>query len=126
MNRPIPEDGPCSELLLQCSADGQLKPIKTFLYHHFHNYLTGLLSRPDWEALMDRPCDDLLASIGSPPHIIRDVWDVNYFRTFDSFADDVIPVAKPSTMQDSQLSGVDTPIKQDSSTLVPFTTLMRC
>lgn len=81
-NRPIPEDGPCGEPLLQCSADGQLEPIKTFLYHHFHDYLTGLLSCPDLEALMDRPCDDLLASIGSPPHIIRDVWDANFFRTF--------------------------------------------
>ncbi|KAG1866119.1 hypothetical protein F4604DRAFT_1928132 [Suillus subluteus] len=67
-NIPIPED----------------VPIKTFLYHHFHDYLAGLLSRPDLEALMDKPCDDLLASIGSPPpHIIKDVWDANFFRTFN-------------------------------------------
>ncbi|KAG2107659.1 uncharacterized protein F5147DRAFT_653187 [Suillus discolor] len=64
------------------SADGKLEPIKIFLYHHFHNYLTGLLSCPNLEVLMDRPCDDLLASIGSPPHIIKDVWDANFFRTF--------------------------------------------
>jgi hypothetical protein len=84
-NRPIPEDGPCHEPLLQRSADGQLKPIKTFLYHHFHDYLAGLLSCPDLEALMDRPCDDLLASIGNPPpHIIKDVWDANFFCTFNS------------------------------------------
>jgi Transposase family tnp2 len=81
-NRPIPEDGPCDEPLLQPSADGKLEPIKIFLYHHFHDYLAGLLSRPDLEVLMDRPCDDLLASIGSPPHIIKDVWDANFFRTF--------------------------------------------
>jgi hypothetical protein len=81
-NSPIPENGPCDEPLLQLSHDGQLVPIKIFLYHHFHDYLAGLLSRPDLEALMDKPCDDLLASIGSPPHIIKDVWDANFFRDF--------------------------------------------
>ncbi|KAG2743367.1 hypothetical protein P692DRAFT_20878760 [Suillus brevipes Sb2] len=81
-NIPIPEDSPCNEPLLQPSADGQLEPIKIFLYHHFHDYLAGLLSRPDLEVLMDKPCDDLLASIGHPPHIIKDVWDAEFFRTF--------------------------------------------
>ncbi|KAG1794527.1 uncharacterized protein HD556DRAFT_1441028 [Suillus plorans] len=81
-NCPIPEDGPCDKPLLQPSADGKLEPIKIFLYHHFHDYLAGLLSRPDLEVLMDRPCNDLLVSIGSPPHIIKDVWDANFFCTF--------------------------------------------
>ena len=81
-NKPIPEGDPCGEPLLQRSADGQFEPIKIFLYHHFHDYLAGLLSRPDLEALMDRPCDDLLASIGSTPHIVKDVWDASFFRTF--------------------------------------------
>ncbi|KAG2065455.1 hypothetical protein BDR04DRAFT_1161373 [Suillus decipiens] len=82
-NKLIPENGPCNELLLQRSADGQSVPIKTFIYHHFHDYLAGLLSHPDLEALMDRPCDDLLALVGSlPPHIIKDVWDANFFCTF--------------------------------------------
>jgi hypothetical protein len=83
-NRPKPEDGPCNEPLLWRSADGQSEPIKTFLYHHFHDYLAGLISRPDLEELMDKPCNDLLASIGSPPpRIIKDVWDANFFRTFE-------------------------------------------
>jgi len=78
-NRPIPEDGPCGELLLWHSTDRQLELIKTFLYHHFHDYLAGLLSRPDLKALMDKPCNDLLASIGSLPCIMSDVWDVSFF-----------------------------------------------
>jgi hypothetical protein len=81
-NSPIPENGPCDEPLLQLSHDGQLVPIKIFLYHHFYDYLAGLLSRPDLEALMDKPCNDLMVSIGSPPHIIKDVWDANFFCDF--------------------------------------------
>jgi hypothetical protein len=41
----------------------------------------------------------------------------------DSFADDVIPVVEPTAAQETQLS---IPIKRDSSTLLPFTTLTRC
>ncbi|KAG2751892.1 hypothetical protein P692DRAFT_20707055, partial [Suillus brevipes Sb2] len=83
-NRPRPEDDPCNEPLLQRSPVGQVEPIKTFVYYHFHDYLAGLLSRPDMEAIMDKPCDDLLSSIGSaPPRIIKDVWDADFFRSFE-------------------------------------------
>jgi hypothetical protein len=36
------------------------------------------------EAIMDKPCDDLLSSIGSAPlRIIKDVWDADFFRSFE-------------------------------------------
>ncbi|KIK35400.1 hypothetical protein CY34DRAFT_96153, partial [Suillus luteus UH-Slu-Lm8-n1] len=83
-NRPRPEDVPCDEPLLQCSPGGGLEPIKTFVYHHFHDYLAGLLSRPELEAIMDSPCDKLLSSIGNaPPRVIKDVWDADFFRNFE-------------------------------------------
>ncbi|KAG2059149.1 hypothetical protein BDR06DRAFT_968137 [Suillus hirtellus] len=85
-DKPIPEGDPCGKSLLQHSTDGQFEPIKTFLYHHFHNYLARLLSCPNLEALMDRPCDDLLASIGSTLHIVKDVWDASFFRTFQGLS----------------------------------------
>jgi hypothetical protein len=40
-----------------------MKPIKPFVYHHFHDYLAGLLSRSNLEQLMDKACDDLMESL---------------------------------------------------------------
>ncbi len=58
----------CGTLLLRKAADSNneasvSKPKKTFVYHHFHDYLAGLLSRKDIESLMDESCDTLSSSI---------------------------------------------------------------
>ncbi|KAG2746671.1 hypothetical protein P692DRAFT_20677743, partial [Suillus brevipes Sb2] len=61
----------CGEALL-VGDDGNFRPRKTFLYHDFKDYLSGLLSRRDIEATMDQACDDLMDSIDSPqPSFIK-------------------------------------------------------
>ena len=43
-NKPRPGSGDCGEPLLETSSVSQtMKPIKPFVYHHFHDYLSGLL-----------------------------------------------------------------------------------
>jgi hypothetical protein len=61
------------------------KPLKPYVYYHFHDYLAGLLARKDLEKLMDQPCDDLMASItkkSPPPAYVSDVFDAEFLRTF--------------------------------------------
>ena len=85
-NKPQPESGECHEPLLESPVDSSpiRKPIKPFVYHHFHDYLAGLLSRPDLEQLMDKACDDLLESLGEPiPTFVKDVFEAEYLRGFE-------------------------------------------
>lgn len=79
------ESAPCGAQLLSNSKDNKAsQPIKPFVYHSFHDYLAGLLSRPDLETSMDKYCDDLNNSLGSPPpEIVSDVWEAQFLRTFD-------------------------------------------
>jgi hypothetical protein len=61
-----------------------MKPIKPFVYHHFHDYLAGLLSRPDLEQAMDKSCDDLMESLDQPPpKFVRDIFEAEFLKTFD-------------------------------------------
>jgi hypothetical protein len=86
-NKPKPQSGECAELLLQAlteNGSSPPKPIKPFVYHHFHDYLAGLLSRPDLEALMDKSCDDLMQSLlGAAPSYVKDVFEADFLRTFE-------------------------------------------
>lgn len=84
-NRPTPESGPCNEPLLHKSdrQTGLSKPIKPFVYHHFHDYVGNLLSRPDLEEAMDKACDDLKGDLDNPPpEFVKDVWQAEFLRTF--------------------------------------------
>lgn len=80
-----PESTPCGARLLTDGEEGSVrKPIKPFVYHSFHDYLAGLLSRPDLEAVMDKYCDDLNDSLPFPPPVmVSDVWEAQFLRTFD-------------------------------------------
>ena len=82
---PNAESGPCgAKLLSNSKASSSSKPIKPFIYHSFHDYLAGLLSRPDLETLMDKCCDDLNDSLGSPPpELVSDIWEAQFLQTFD-------------------------------------------
>jgi hypothetical protein len=63
-NRPHPGE-PCGEALVRTLPNGDLRPLKVFVYHSFHDYLAGLLARPDLEAIMDKRCDDLAEIIAT-------------------------------------------------------------
>jgi len=60
-----------------------MKPIKPFVYHHFHDYLAGLLSRPDLEELMDKSCDNLKSRDQPAASFIGDVFEAEFLRTFE-------------------------------------------
>ena len=82
---PNAELGPCgTQLLSNSKASSFSKPIKPFIYHRFHDYLASLLSCPDLETLMDKYCNNLNDSLGSPPpELVSDVWEAQFFWTFD-------------------------------------------
>lgn len=65
-NWPTPESGLCREPLLH-KRDGSPKPIKTFIYHHFHDFVSNLLSCQDLEEAMGKACDDLKSDLDNPP-----------------------------------------------------------
>lgn len=95
-NIPHPEADMCGERLLQSvvvdddddaeprttEVKTTKKPIKPFVYHHFHDYLANLLSRKDLELMMDNSCDELMETVDKPPDFARDVWDAEFVRTF--------------------------------------------
>jgi hypothetical protein len=53
------------------------------MYHDFKDYLSGLLSRRDVEAVMDEACDDLMDSINSPlPPFVKNPFEAQFLRSF--------------------------------------------
>jgi hypothetical protein len=89
-NHPYPDSDPCgSPLLKDSSSDDGIpssKPLKPYVVADFHDYLANLLSRKDLESVMDRRCDDLMASIRRnerPPNFVSDVFDAEFMRTFE-------------------------------------------
>jgi hypothetical protein len=83
-NIPLPNSDPCKTQLVESTDDGVdlSKPLKPYVYYHFHDYLAGLLARKDLEKLMDQPCDNLKASITAKPAYVSDVFDAEFLRTF--------------------------------------------
>ena len=87
-NRPFPDSDICNTSLLEPDNEGNAapKPMKTFVYHHFHDYVAGLLCRKDIEEAMDRSCDNLMESIQQelpPPTYVVDVFQGEFLRTFE-------------------------------------------
>lgn len=89
-NCPYPDSDPCGSPLLKdsISDDGipSSKPLKPYIVPDFHDYLANLLSRKDLESVMDRRCDDIMASIrrnNQPPKYVSDVFDAEFVRTFE-------------------------------------------
>ena len=88
-NIPEPEADICGECLLRSVIEGDaepktvMRPIKPFVYHHFHDYLANLLLCRDLELMMDKSCDELMANIDKKPlDFARDIWDGKFVRSF--------------------------------------------
>ncbi len=102
-NIPTPDSEVCGTPLLKETTDDNetlsYKPLKTFVYHHFHDYLAGLLSRKDIEELMDKSCDDLNSSIKRgqpPPEYVTDVFEAEFLRTFEGPTEGKLFVDRPN------------------------------
>lgn len=85
-NHPTPGSEECGQPLLRhdpSDKEHPLRPIKPFVYHSFHDYLAGLLSRKDLEEAMDKACDRLKDTVeGSLPEFVSDVWGAEFLRSF--------------------------------------------
>jgi hypothetical protein len=81
LNSPMPETQ-CTDTLLETGTDGKFRPKETFVYHDFKDYLANLLSRADIEVLMDSTCDDLCASLSTPPHLVKIPFEAQFLREF--------------------------------------------
>jgi hypothetical protein len=74
----------CGDTLL-VGPEGARRPKKTFMYHDFKDYLSGLLSHRDVEAVMDEACDNLMDSINSPlPPFVKNPFEAQFLRSFGS------------------------------------------
>jgi hypothetical protein len=81
-NKARPDSAICNTNLLQ-ESDVASKPIKTYVYHHFFDYLSGLLSRKDLEEQMDKVCDDFKHSLGQPPpEYVTNIFEADFLRSF--------------------------------------------
>ena len=83
-NCPTPSSDECSQPLLRCDKSNQesSKPIKPFVYHSFHDYLSSLLSIKDLEEVMDKVCDELKGLVeGSLPDFVSDVWGAEFLKS---------------------------------------------
>ena len=83
-NRPLLGGDLCNVPLLHDSNDGHSTPIKSFVYHHFHDYMASLLAKPRFEDLLDKPCDNIMQDLqGSAPSVLKDVWDGEFLCTME-------------------------------------------
>jgi len=97
-NLPFPDSEICGTKLLD--GDEPSKPLKTFLYHSFHDWLAGLLARADLEQIMDKTCDDRMASIRSgnvAPAYVADIVEGEYVSTFKGPEPDRLFIDRPGT-----------------------------
>ena len=84
-NTPRPGRSVCDETLLhpRISPDSPYKPRKPYIYQHFHDYLSGLLSQPSIESAMDEACDHFMEKLREPvPTELRSVFDADFLRSF--------------------------------------------
>ncbi|KAI6119067.1 hypothetical protein EDD16DRAFT_1706959 [Pisolithus croceorrhizus] len=81
-NVPRPGADVCNATLVKDPEDGAKYPIKSFIYHHFHDYVAALLARPRLENVMDKPCDRLVENLHCQPSLFRDIWDGDFLQTF--------------------------------------------
>lgn len=82
-NRPrskICPEGLCDTVLTEGGSPST--PLKTFIYHSFHDYLASLLARADIEELMDHACDDFMHSVRDGSGLMSDIFDGAFLREF--------------------------------------------
>jgi hypothetical protein len=81
MHCPTPRTK-CGDALL-IGTDGEFHLRKVFIYHDFKDYLSGLPSCRDVEAVMDEACDDLMDSINSPlPPFVKNPFEAQFLHQF--------------------------------------------
>jgi hypothetical protein len=76
-NTPRPGAAVCGENLLEDGPKHQ--PQKTFAYHHFDDYLSSMLARPDIERMMDESCDTVTQE---NPVVVSDVFEAKFLKQF--------------------------------------------
>lgn len=86
-SRLKPEDGLCNEPLLLESGG----PIKPFVYHHFSDYLAGLLSQH--EEVMDKACDNV--NHADTPVYVNNVFDADFIRSFQGPLPNTLFIQRP-------------------------------
>lgn len=82
-NNPTPETACHSKLLDDPADPSSIR--KSFVYHHFHNYVASLLARADLEEYIDQSCDAAMKSVrenSPPPTFLKDFFDGDYVRSF--------------------------------------------
>jgi hypothetical protein len=97
-NRPGSDGKVCGEpLLIQNDCDPNVKkPIKPFVYHHFGDYLAGLLSQH--EAVMDKAADDCMNSFQDPPPTLATgFFDAQFIRHFRGPKSDKLFIQRPES-----------------------------
>jgi hypothetical protein len=77
-------------VLLQ-SAPQERKPLKPFVYHKFHDYLSGLLSQGNLEQLADEACDNLMDGQGmAPATSTKNPFEGEFLKSFKGLLDDCL------------------------------------
>jgi hypothetical protein len=96
-NRPVSDGSICNEPLLIYNDDPNVKkPIKPFVYHHFSDYLAGLLSQH--ESVMDKACDDCMNSLQDPPPtLVNGFFDAQFIRDFRGPKSDKLFIERPGS-----------------------------
>jgi hypothetical protein len=97
-NLPFPDSEICGTKLLD--SDDRSKPLKTFVYHSFHDFLAGLLARPDLEQAMDNACDVRMTSIRNgdvSPAYVADIFEGEYVSTFEGPEPGHLFIDRPGT-----------------------------
>jgi hypothetical protein len=77
-----PEVSPCGEPLLEENAEGSPKPIKTFFYHSFHDFVANLLARDGIEKICDDICDETFNTLKQGPRFMQNIFHGTFMRTF--------------------------------------------
>lgn len=85
-NIPEPGSPKCGTPLLERHSVGGLnifRPILSFAYHEFKDFVCGFECRPDLRQYMDNSCDVAMESIrsGSPTNL-NDAFDADFIRSF--------------------------------------------
>ncbi|KAJ7143043.1 hypothetical protein C8R44DRAFT_866290 [Mycena epipterygia] len=83
-NTIIGKDGPsnCDEDLLD-AQHSKMRPLKTYVFASFEEYLARLLADPKIEEMCDRTCDVAMASLAKTPESVTNVFHVSFMRSFE-------------------------------------------
>jgi hypothetical protein len=109
-NQPRPGLGTCGQNLLERLPNSTLHLRKVFVYHHFHDYLARLLTRPDIENVMDVRCDQLRDSVAAMDldpdsfctdhelqQFVKDIFEASFLKAFPGPSGTKLFMDRPGT-----------------------------